>query len=452
MDRARYLDLFVREANRLLDDVDGRLVDATVLTAEAPSLMRALHTLKGMAATMTVPEMVLVAHAAEELCERLMAGSIPASEELFAILGEGADRLRLQVRGLAGNEEPITGEGYDARVRELLRTGGTFAFRLVVGGEEEPAPARLQAPDRLLAGAQGSIAEALSATRRLRGMVTGEARQEVDRVDAAVRELHEQLVVARSVRFSSIFPALRRHVRGVAARQGKGVTLNFTGDEVEVDDALLSRVLGPLTALLANAIVHGIEDEATRLEARKSRAGRLGVHAERVGNTLVLRVEDDGAGFDITLFEPGVSTVQDADEDAGRGVGLDAVRHLIEALAGSLVVDSSLGRGVRVRIVLPVRADLVSLHVVEVGGCVLGLRSALVEGGELPVGAPGLLDLVSEAPRSLRLIDSRIVGIDELLEEGEWVVSAPPFPLNRLSHIRGTSVAPDGRILLVVEP
>ena len=134
MDRARYLDLFVREANRLLDEVDGRLVNAAALPAEAPFLMRALHTLKGMAATMTVPEMVRVAHAAEELCERLMSGSIATSDELFALLGEGADRLRLQVRGLAEDEEPIAGEGYDARVRELLRTGGTFAFRLVVGG------------------------------------------------------------------------------------------------------------------------------------------------------------------------------------------------------------------------------------------------------------------------------------------------------------------------------
>lgn len=452
MDRARYLDLFLREANRLLDEVDVRLVDAAALPTEAPHLMRALHTLKGMAATMTVPEMVLVAHAAEELCERLMAGSIPPGEELFSLLGEGADRLRLQIRGLADDEEPIAGEGYDARVRELLRTGGTFAFRLVVGGEEEPVPSRLPAPDRLLAGAQGSIAEALSATRRLRSMVSGAARLEVDRVDAAVRELHEQLIVARAVRFGSIFPALRRHVRGVATRQGKAVTLSLTGDEVEVDDALLSRVLGPLTALLANAVVHGIEGEEARLEAEKPRSGRLGVHAERVGSTLVLRVEDDGAGFDVVAFEPGVSTVAAADEDAGRGVGLDAVRHAIEALAGSLVVDSSAGRGVRVRIVLPVRADLVSLHVVEVGGCVLGLRSALVDGVAQPGGAPGLLALVATAPLALRLTDGRIVGISALLEEGECVVSAPPFPLNRLPHIRGTSVAPDGRILLVVEP
>ena len=141
-----------------------------------------------------------------------------------------------------------------------------------------------------------------------------------------------------------------------------------------------------------------------------------------------------------------------ADEDAGRGVGLDAERHAIEALAGTLVVDSSAGRGARVRIVLPVRADLVSLHVVEVGGCVLGLRSAVVEGPALPLGAPALLGLGSASPLALRLIDSRIVGVDAVLEEGEWVVSAPPFPLNRLPHIRGTSVAPDGRILLVVEP
>ena len=468
MDRERYLSLFLSEVRRLLDEVEARLGETEKLNTEARDLLRRLHTLKGMAATMTVPSMVLVAHAAEELCERLASGQLAPSDELLALLGEAVDRLRMQADAVGEGRDPPDGEGYDSRVREFVRMGATYAFQLVRTPEDESGAPSVRATDRSLLDAQAAIAEALSAARRLKQLVPAAALPEVERIDAAVRHLYDQLVIARTGPFGTVVPGLRRHVRGVAFRHGKAVSLSVTGEEVEVDSSVMGRVLGPLTVLLSNAVVHGIEDTAGRAAAGKPRVGRVGVHAERVGRTLVLRVEDDGAGFDVVAlgkdgadplaaaFSPGVSTRKTTDEDAGRGIGLDAVRHGVDGLGGTLSVESSPNRGTRVRIVVPVLADLVALHVVRLGEHVLGLRSQGVEGigpaDQAEEPAPALLGLGAPRGAALRLADGRSAAIDEVLEEGEFLVSAPPFPLNRFPWIRGTSVAPDGRILLVVEP
>jgi hypothetical protein len=101
---------------------------------------------------------------------------------------------------------------------------------------------------------------------------------------------------------------------------------------------------------------------------------------------------------------------------------------------------------------VPVLADLVRLTLVRAGGQVLALRTASIEAfddGEL--SAP-LLDLCADPAVALRLRDGRVVGVDEVLGPGDYLVSAPPFPLHLLRHLRGTTVALDGRILLVVEP
>jgi hypothetical protein len=44
------------------------------------------------------------------------------------------------------------------------------------------------------------------------------------------------------------------------------------------------------------------------------------------------------------------------------------------------------------------------------------------------------------------------VALDRVIDEGEYLVSPAPFPLNRMPWIRGTGVAPEGHIFFLVEP
>ncbi len=447
-DLTRYRDLFAKEATRHLDAIDQDVASIDLVRQEKNAIFRAFHTVKGMSATMNVPAMVLVAHAVEEVCHRVVAGELPVNDELLLLLAEGSQRLRTQLAAFMTGNEPLSEGAFEDRLREFARSGGTYAFTLVQPIEEDAPVAAPDAPRTRLEHAQGSIAEVLSALGRIRARVGGEALGEVDRAEAAIRHLHEQLVVLRTVPMASIIPGLRRQLQAVARRHGKAVALVVQGEDVEVDGELLSRLHGALVALINNAVVHGIEDPETRLDIGKYRAGEVLLAVERVGRTLAFRLQDDGRGFDVAqlgrhgadplqaAFRDGVTTAARVSEDAGRGMGLAAVQEVVESVGGTLSVTSTRGKGTEVRIVAPVLADLVRLVLVEREGETVAYRAAAI---------------VHRDATHLCFLDGRELLYDRVVDEADYLVSAPPFPLHRLRHLLGTTVAPDGRICLVLD-
>lgn len=455
MDLTRYRSLFASEASRHLDAIDRHVASIDQARRDQNTIYRSFHTVKGISATMNVPAMVLVAHAVEEVVHRVVAGEFPVNDELLLVLAEGSQRLRAQLAAFMAGSEPLSDGAFEDRVRDFARSGGTYAFTLAQPIEEYAPPPAIATPRASLEHAQGSIAEVLSALGRVRAHLGGnaggnaadEARGEIDRAEAAVRHLHEQLVVLRTVPIASIVPGLRRQVQAVAHRHGKAVALVVQGEDLEVDGELLSRLHGALVALLSNAVVHGIENPDIRLERGKQRAGELILAVERVGRALVFRVEDDGRGFDVAqlgrdgtdpvqaAFRDGVTTAAQVSEDAGRGVGLPAVREVVDSVGGALGVTSRPGEGTRVRIVAPVLADLVRLVLVEKQGETVAYRAA---------------SIVHRDATQLCLVDGSEVTYDRVADEADYLVSAPPFPLHRLRQLLGTTVAPDGRICLVL--
>ncbi|HSF37525.1 MAG TPA: sensor histidine kinase [Nocardioides sp.] len=89
------------------------------------------------------------------------------------------------------------------------------------------------------------------------------------------------------------------------------------------------------------ALVWRVAQEAVRNVARHARASRMSLTVRRDGDTLVLEVVDDGAGFD-----PGTA--------AGDGhFGLRAAESLVREHGGSMEVESAPGSGTMVRVEVP---------------------------------------------------------------------------------------------------
>ncbi|MEY2633371.1 MAG: hypothetical protein RIR00_2025 [Pseudomonadota bacterium] len=166
--------------------------------------------------------------------------------------------------------------------------------------------------------------------------------------------------------------ALRTLSLGVAQRQGKTARLQL---ELAPLATLPERLQAPIREisqqLLRNALVHGIEAPELRLAGGKDAIGQVQISLNQDGEDWVLRCRDDGNGIDPekirrdllqksvlpadevtamshrqlvqTLFLPGVSTADGSDEDAGRGVGLDLVRHEIGKHGGQMRLQSRPG-------------------------------------------------------------------------------------------------------------
>src|SRR5271169_3369298 len=104
-----------------------------------------------------------------------------------------------------------------------------------------------------------------------------------------------------SIRMVPIGPLFRQFVRSVrdlARDHGKIARLEVIGGDVEVDTTVLEQLKDPLLHLLRNAVDHGLEKPALRVSQGKNSCGLIRLTAAHSGGNIVVKLQDDGAGFD----------------------------------------------------------------------------------------------------------------------------------------------------------
>jgi len=144
---------------------------------------------------------------------------------------------------------------------------------------------------------------------------------------------------------SNLWDRIVRAGKSTAASLGKDINFELHGAEISLDDAAIADCL---IHLIRNAVHHGIESRGTITIAATNDEGQLKIS-----------VTDDGRGIDPQaiasglLFQPGFSTASEVSDVSGRGVGLDVVKTTVEERAGSVKVESELGRGSTFTITIP---------------------------------------------------------------------------------------------------
>jgi chemotaxis protein histidine kinase CheA/ActR/RegA family two-component response regulator len=199
-------------------------------------------------------------------------------------------------------------------------------------------------------------------------------------------QLQEDLNKSRMLPFSQTSDRLQRGVRDNGLKYGKEVDLQVEGSDTLIDKVILENLNDPLIHMVNNAIAHGIESPAERLAAGKPAEGVITINATHQGTQTIISVKDDGAGIDaervknkaiekgiITparavtmtkqevyelLFLPSFSTKDQADELAGRGVGMDVVLSSLQEIRGTITTESKLGKGTIFTIRLPLALSI----------------------------------------------------------------------------------------------
>jgi len=208
-----------------------------------------------------------------------------------------------------------------------------------------------------------------------------------------VEEVRDSALALRMVQIGGTFNRFQRVVRDVSKELGKEVDLIISGAETELDKTVVEKIGDPLTHLVRNSMDHGIEAAELRLALGKPAKGTLKLNAYHDAGSIVIEVIDDGGGLNkekilskaielglITetenltdkeiyslIFEPGFSTVDAISNLSGRGVGMDVVRRNIQALRGTVDLDSVPGLGSTVRIRLPLTLAIIDGFMVGVG-------------------------------------------------------------------------------------
>lgn len=194
--------------------------------------------------------------------------------------------------------------------------------------------------------------------------------------------------------FATILEPFPRMLRDIGKTLGKEVELEINGADIEIDRRILEEMKDPLMHLLRNSIDHGIEFTKERISKNKSAKGTISIDISQVsGSNVEISVSDDGSGIDIDkikqsaiknnfiqpkesealsdsealmlIFQSGVSTSNIITDLSGRGVGMGVVSQKVEKLGGQIFVESTLGKGTKIKIHLPITlATFRGIHVI----------------------------------------------------------------------------------------
>lgn len=322
-----------------------------------------------------------------------------------------------------------------------------------------------------------------------------------------VAELQDGIMTSRMVPVWQVFDRFPRVVRDAARTTGKEIDFVIEGREIELDRSLLEQVGDPLVHALRNAVDHGIETPADRVDAGKPRRGRLTLSASRDRAAVVIRVTDDGRGIDrqrilararadgtldqektdLTddellrlIARPGFSTAERVTNLSGRGVGVDAVVNRVRSLGGSVELRTMTGKGTTLTIRLPVTLAIIPALLAQVDTETYALplthvRETLPLSGDVRQRVRGrdvlvmrdevvpllsLRSIVSLPARDaegsqvvvLEVADRRAgLVVDQLIGQQEIVVKPFDGARGGAMHFSGATILSDGAPALILE-
>lgn len=214
--------------------------------------------------------------------------------------------------------------------------------------------------------------------------------EDIQRLTTAMRDTTMSI---RMTPIGAITGRFRRLVHDLTVKLGKPIAFSTEGEETELDKTVVERLTDPLMHIIRNAVDHGLEPAADRVAMGKPAEGQVRLSARYSGAEVLIALSDDGRGLNheailrraverglisdpadiaedeipMLILEPGFSTAEEVTELSGRGVGMDVVRRTIEALRGSLEVESEPGHGTTITLRLPLTLAIIDGLLIEVG-------------------------------------------------------------------------------------
>ena len=322
-------------------------------------------------------------------------------------------------------------------------------------------------------------------------------------------DLQLAVMKTRMLPIKKVFAKLPRMVRDLSQKLNKQVHLEMRGEETELDKSVADEIGDPLVHLVRNAIDHGIETPAERQAKGKAGEGQLTIAASQEGNSIVIRINDDGRGIQVEkikekalakgliseaelatmehreilnlIFLPGFSTAEKVTGVSGRGVGMDVVRTNIRKINGSVDLESEPGKGSQIIIKLPLTIAIIQALMVEVERSIFAIPlSTVIEAVRISrseiktINGREVLHLRDRVLPLIRLaqefdiptdsnrerfyvvvaaLGDRRVGVvvDELRSQEEVVIKSIWDYLETVKGVSGATITGEGKVVLILD-
>ena len=219
--------------------------------------------------------------------------------------------------------------------------------------------------------------------------------ERLELLERHIRDMQDSIMSIRMVPMDSIYSKFPKVVRDISKKLGKKVEFKHYGDNVEIDKAMIEGLTDPLMHIIRNSLDHGIETPSERELTGKPDIGSISISAEQANGQMIITIEDDGKGVDsekvaqkalekgqidenqfasmshndkaLLIFGAGLSTADQITDISGRGVGMDVVKTNIHKLGGIIKLDTELGKGTVITIMLPLTLAILDGLDIRVG-------------------------------------------------------------------------------------
>lgn len=325
-----------------------------------------------------------------------------------------------------------------------------------------------------------------------------------------INDVQDTVMSMRMVALSNTFLKMHRIVRDMCKQLNKKVDLVLVGEETEVDKNIIEHISDPLMHIIRNSVDHGIEMPDDRIALGKEEKGTVVLEAKNSGGEVLIIVKDDGAGIDTKkvlakaksagilkkpeeeythkeicqfIFHAGLSTNDAVTQYSGRGVGMDVVTANVEAVGGTIVVDSVEGEGTTTVLKIPLTLAIVEGMLVKMGGGKYTIPIASIietykgkreniffdpDGNEMIQTRGEVYNIVRlhdffETETEITNIEDGVLimlenegqqiclFVDELIGEQQVVVKSMPRYIKRIKGIGGCTLLGNGDISLIVD-
>lgn len=286
--------------------------------------------------------------------------------------------------------------------------------------------------------------------------------ERLELLERHIRDMQDSIMSIRMVPMESIYSKFPKVVRDISRKLGKKVEFKHFGDGVEIDKAMIEGLTDPLMHIIRNSLDHGLETPDVRVSSGKEETGSIIISAEQANGQMIITIEDDGKGIDIDkvalkaldqgqidenqynsmsdnekamlVFGAGVTTADQITDISGRGVGMDVVKTNIQKLGGAIKLDTELGKGTIITIMLP-------------------LTLAILDGLDIAVGDQKYILPLSSIVESLQPTSEMIKKIgdgsqDLLMLREEFI---PVVRLHQLFGVKPTFDNLEDGMLIVVK-
>ncbi len=219
--------------------------------------------------------------------------------------------------------------------------------------------------------------------------------ERLELLERHIRDMQDSIMSIRMVPMDSIYSKFPKVVRDISKKLGKKVEFKHYGDNVEIDKAMIEGLTDPLMHIIRNSLDHGIETPSERELTGKPEVGSISISAEQANGQMIITIEDDGKGINsdkvaqraleqgqidenqystmtdnekaMLIFGAGVSTADQITDISGRGVGMDVVKTNIHKLGGAIKLDTHVGIGTTITIMLPLTLAILDGLDIRVG-------------------------------------------------------------------------------------